>query len=203
MSRWPLLIFRSVGQRSLSRIKRILYMLEKGTLVFYKHLYFTFVILCSRSSQIHGEQHVKKMYSTVAIDKRGHALKPVRGYSFTGEDTNTRVSWSLKNEIFFNVSIYISLMRTLKYYNFLLMGNRHIIGDFSWPDCCGLSSIGLIGDRPPSCHFHHKKLNVLAFSLICNWKSQMFLAYLRKAYIEKEQIATTLYRKSHRWYSEI
>ena len=45
----------------------------------------------------HGEQHVKKIYSTVAIDKRGHALKPVRGYSFTGEDTNTRVPWLLKN----------------------------------------------------------------------------------------------------------
>ena len=78
----------------------------------------------------HGEQHVKKIYSTVAIDKRGHALKPVRGYSFTGEDTNTRVPWLLKNEIFFNISIYISFMRTL-IYNFLLMGNSHIIGDFS------------------------------------------------------------------------
>ena len=40
------------------------------------------------------------MYCTVAIDKRGQALKPVRGYSFTGEDTNTRVPWILKNEIF-------------------------------------------------------------------------------------------------------
>ena len=41
----------------------------------------------------HGEQHVKKVYSTVAIDKRDHALNPVRGYSFTGEDTNTCVPW--------------------------------------------------------------------------------------------------------------
>ena len=41
----------------------------------------------------HGEQHVKKIYSTVAIDKRGHALNPVRGYSFTGEATNTFVPW--------------------------------------------------------------------------------------------------------------
>ena len=41
----------------------------------------------------HGEQHVKKIYSTVVIDKRGHALNPVRGYSFTGEDTNTCVPW--------------------------------------------------------------------------------------------------------------
>ena len=41
----------------------------------------------------HGEQHVKKFYSTVAIDDRGHALKPVRGYSFTGEDTNTCAPW--------------------------------------------------------------------------------------------------------------
>ena len=36
----------------------------------------------------------------MAIDKRGHALKPVRGYSFTGEDMNTRVPWLLKNVIF-------------------------------------------------------------------------------------------------------
>ena len=78
----------------------------------------------------HGEQHVKKIYSTVAIDKRGHALKLVCGYSFTDEDTNTRVPWLLKNEIFFNISIYISFMRTL-IYKFLLMGNSHIIGDFS------------------------------------------------------------------------
>ena len=78
----------------------------------------------------HGEQHVKKIYSTVVIDKRGHALKPVRGYSFTGEVTNTRVPWLLKNKIFFNKSIYISFLRTL-IYNFLLMGNSHIIGDFS------------------------------------------------------------------------
>ena len=42
---------------------------------------------------ITGEQHVKKIYSTVAIDKRGHAINPVCGYSFTGEDTNTCVPW--------------------------------------------------------------------------------------------------------------
>ena len=41
----------------------------------------------------HEEQHVKKSYSTVAIDKRGHALNPVRDNSFTGDDTNTRVPW--------------------------------------------------------------------------------------------------------------
>ena len=62
---------------------------------------------------IHGEQHVKKFYSTVAIDNRGHALKPVRGYSFTGEDTNIFYPWLLKNGVFFNISIYISFMRTL------------------------------------------------------------------------------------------
>ena len=42
---------------------------------------------------IHGEQHVKNIYSTVAIDKRGHALNPVRGYSLTGEETNACVPW--------------------------------------------------------------------------------------------------------------
>ena len=78
----------------------------------------------------HGVQHVKKIYSTVAIDKRDHALKQVRGYSFTGEDTNTRVPWLLKNDIFVIISIYISFMRT-HIYKFLSMGNSHIIGDFS------------------------------------------------------------------------
>ena len=63
--------------------------------------------------QPHGEQHVKKFYSTVAIDNRRHALKPVRGYSFTGEDTNIFYPWLLKNGAFFNISIYISFMRTL------------------------------------------------------------------------------------------
>ena len=43
------------------------------------------------AKRFHGEQHVKKIFSTVAIDKRGHALNPVRGYSFTGEDMNTCV----------------------------------------------------------------------------------------------------------------
>ena len=75
-------------------------------------LFLSFLFLCQ---QIHGEQHVKKIYSTVAIDKRGHALKPVRGYSFTGEDTNKRVPWLLKNEIFSNISIYISFIQTLIY----------------------------------------------------------------------------------------
>ena len=40
MNRWPLLIFRSVGQRSVSKVKPILYMLGKGALMFYEHLYF-------------------------------------------------------------------------------------------------------------------------------------------------------------------
>ena len=61
----------------------------------------------------HGEQHVKKIYSTVAIDKRGHALKPVRGYSFTGEDMNTRVPWLLKNVIFLTYPFISHLLRTL------------------------------------------------------------------------------------------
>ena len=102
----------------------------------------SFINLIHILQYIPGEQHVKKIYSTVAIDKLGHALKPVRGYSFTGEDTNTRVPWLLKNEICFNIFSYISFMRT-HIYKFLLMGNSHIIGDFKWTDCCGLSSIGL------------------------------------------------------------
>ena len=106
------------------------------------YMYFNIINPNFKVIHEHGEQHVKRIYSTVAIDKRGHALKPVRGYSFTGEDTNTRVPWLLKNEIFFNISIDSSLMRTL-IYEFLLMGNSHIIGDFSWPTFCGLSSIGL------------------------------------------------------------
>ena len=46
MSRWPLLIFRSVGQRSRSKVTPILYMLGKGggALMFYKHLLVYFLI---------------------------------------------------------------------------------------------------------------------------------------------------------------
>ena len=43
MSTWPLLIFFSVGQRSVSKVKPILYMLGKGALVFYKQLYFKLI----------------------------------------------------------------------------------------------------------------------------------------------------------------
>ena len=39
MSGWSILLFRSVGQRSRSKVKPILYMSGKGALVFYKHLY--------------------------------------------------------------------------------------------------------------------------------------------------------------------
>ena len=61
MSTWPLLIFRSVGQRSVSKVKPILYMLGKGgisvlqTAIFI--LYFTMhfkckidAVLCFRNS---------------------------------------------------------------------------------------------------------------------------------------------------------
>ena len=86
-----------------------------GVTLFLSFVCFILLKISPQSSnrvRYHGEQHVKKIYSTVAIDKRGHALKPVRGYSFRGEDTNTRVPWLLKNEIIFNISIYISFMRT-------------------------------------------------------------------------------------------
>ena len=49
-----------------------------------------------RSTFYTGNNTLRKFTVPVAIDKRGHALKPVRGYSFTGEDTNTRVPWLLK-----------------------------------------------------------------------------------------------------------
>ena len=43
MSRWPLLIFRSVGQRSVSKVKSLFFICwGRGALVFYKQLYFHF-----------------------------------------------------------------------------------------------------------------------------------------------------------------
>ena len=45
MSRWPLLIFRSVGQRSMSKV---FICWGRGALVFYKQLYFTWVFCETR-----------------------------------------------------------------------------------------------------------------------------------------------------------
>ena len=44
MSRWPLLIFRSVGQRSVSKVKSLFFICwGRGALVFYKQLYFLYI----------------------------------------------------------------------------------------------------------------------------------------------------------------
>ena len=60
MSRWPLLIFWSVGQRSRSKVQLIIYMLGKGGLVFYKHLYL-------------GRLEKKTWWPTWPIRKKGES----------------------------------------------------------------------------------------------------------------------------------
>ena len=42
---------------------------------------------------LHREEHVSKMFSTMAIDYEGYALNLVRGYILTGEDTNVFTLW--------------------------------------------------------------------------------------------------------------
>ena len=49
----------------------------------------------------HGEEHVKKLFSTAVIVNEDMHSNLVRGHCFTGEDTNIFHPWSLKLEGFF------------------------------------------------------------------------------------------------------
>ena len=52
-------------------------------------------------SQHHGEEHVKKLFSTTVIVNEDTHSNLVRGHCFTGEDTNIFHPWSLKLDGFF------------------------------------------------------------------------------------------------------
>ena len=69
MSRWPLLIFRSVGQRSVSKVKSLFFICwGRGALVFYKQLYLIFVLVISYVNS----------YLWMAVYHAGHTRKASR-----------------------------------------------------------------------------------------------------------------------------
>ena len=51
--------------------------------------------------EIHGEEHIKKLFITAVIVNEDKHSNLARGHSFTGEDTNIFHPWSLKLEGFF------------------------------------------------------------------------------------------------------
>ena len=91
---------------------------------------------------IHGDVHVKKIFSTAVIVNEDTHSTLVLGHCFTGEDTNIFYPWSLKLEGFFRKSINISfyMVTNLLIY---ITGSSHIIDDFSRAVFSGQSSIGL------------------------------------------------------------
>ena len=91
---------------------------------------------------MHGDEHVKKIFSTAVIDNEDTHSNRIRGHCFTGEDTNKSYPWSLKLEGFFRKSTNISFYMVT---NLLIYttGSSHIIDDFSRAVSFGQSSIGL------------------------------------------------------------
>ena len=77
---------------------------------------------------IHGEEHVKKLFSTAVIVNEDTHSNLVRGHCFTGEDTNIFHPWSLKLEGFFRKSTNISFYMVTDLFIYTT-GSSHIIDD--------------------------------------------------------------------------
>ena len=92
--------------------------------------------------QYHGEEHVKKLFSTAVIVNEDTHSNLVRGHCFTGEDTNIFHPWSLKLEGFFRKSTNISFYMVTNLFIYTT-GSSHIIDDCSRAVCFGQSLIGL------------------------------------------------------------
>ena len=67
--------------------------------------------------QSHGEEHVKKLFSTAVIVNEDTHSNLVRGHCFTCEDTNIFHPWSLKLEGFFRKSTNISFYMVTNFVN--------------------------------------------------------------------------------------
>ena len=78
----------------------------------------------------HGEEHVKKLFSTAVIVNEDTHSNLVRGHWFTGEDTNIFHPWSLKLEGFFRKSTNISFYMVTNIFIYTT-GSSHIIDDCS------------------------------------------------------------------------
>ena len=98
----------------------------------------------SKSNQLrnHGEEHVKKLFSTAVIVNEDTYSNLVRGHCFTGEDTNIFHQWSLKLEGVFRKSTNISFYMVTNLFIYTT-GSSHIIDDCSRAVCFGQSLIGL------------------------------------------------------------
>ena len=92
--------------------------------------------------QLHGEEHVKKLFSTAVIVNEDTHSNLVRGHCFTGEDTNIFHPWSLKREGFFRKSTNISFYMVTNLFIYTT-GSSHIIDDCSRAVCFCQSLIGL------------------------------------------------------------
>ena len=85
-------------------------------------------------TQNHGEEHVKKLFSTAVIVNEDTHSNLVRGHCFTGEDTNIFHPWSLKLEGFFRKSTNISFYMVTNLFIYTT-GSSHIIDDCSRAVC--------------------------------------------------------------------
>ena len=90
----------------------------------------------------HGEEHVKKLFSTAVIVNEDTHSNLVRGHCFTGEDTNIFHPWSLKLEGFFRKSTNILFYMVTNLFIYTT-GSSHIIDDCSRVVCFCQSLIGL------------------------------------------------------------
>ena len=91
---------------------------------------------------VHGEEHVKKLFSTAVIVNEYTHSNLVRGHCFTGEDTNIFHPWSLKLEWFFRKSTNILFYMVTNLFIYTT-GSSHIIDDCSRAVCFCQSLIGL------------------------------------------------------------
>ena len=94
------------------------------------------------SIQVHGEEHVKKLFSTAVIVNEDTHSNLVRGHCFTGEDTNIFHPWSLKLGGFFRKSTNSSFYMVTNLFIYTT-GSSHIIDDCSRAVCFCQSLIGL------------------------------------------------------------
>ena len=102
----------------------------------------TYVHIADISEIVHGEEHVKKLFSTAVIVNEDTHSNLVRGHCFTGEDTNIFHPWSLKLEGFFRKSTNISFYMVTNLFIYTT-GSSHIIDDCSRAVCFCQSFIGL------------------------------------------------------------
>ena len=102
--------------------------------------YLSYRTNVTNAAVVHGEEHVKKLFSTAVIEDTHSNL--VRGHCFTGEDTNIFHPWSLKLEGFFRKSNNISFYMVTNLFIYTT-GSSHIIDDCSRVVYFGQSLIGL------------------------------------------------------------